>query len=94
MLVFLMCCMTYLNTAIHFMVMSKTTKINILGLGNFIMLYIASTLPLHDDHFDVLNDLLQPCYVLHGHVRGHQDKLLKVGELHHAAHCIYFAPSC
>ena len=93
MLVVLMCCMNF-NTGIHCMAISKTTKINSLGLGNLIMLYVASTLPLHADSFDVLHDLLQHCYVLHGHVQGHQDQLLEVGELHHAVYCIYFASSC
>ena len=57
------------------------------------MLYIASSLPLHTDRFDVLHDLLQDYFTLHGHVRGHQDQLLGVGELLHVVHCIYFASS-
>ena len=73
MLIALMCCMICFNTAIHFMAMSEATNINFLGLGNFIMLYIAATLPIHADRFDVLHDLQQHCYVLHGHVRGHHD---------------------
>ena len=44
------------------------------------MLYIASTLPLHADRFDVLHDLLQHCYVLFGHVQGHQGQFLGVEE--------------
>ena len=54
----LMCCMMYLNTAVPFMAMSEATKISILGLGNFFMLYIASALHLHANGFDVLHDLL------------------------------------
>ena len=41
MLIALMCYMMCFNTAIYFMAMSEATKINFLGLGNFIMLYIA-----------------------------------------------------
>ena len=63
-----MCCMTYINTSSPFMAMSMATKINFLGLENFYTLYIASTLPLHTDRFDVLHDLLQPCFTLHDHV--------------------------
>ena len=32
-------------------------------------------------------------YALQVHVRGHQDQLLVVGELEHAAHCIFFKSS-
>ena len=74
--------------------MSVATMINILRLENFHMLYISSTLPLHADCFDVLHDLRQHCFTLHGHVRGHQDQLLGVGELLNVEHCIYFASSC
>ena len=88
-----MCYMTYFNTASHFMAMSVATKINFLGLENFCMLYIASTLPLHTDRFDVQHDLLQHCFTLHGHVRDQQDQLLEVGELLHVVHCIFFASS-
>ena len=79
MLIVLMCYMTYFNTASHFMAMSVATKINFLGLENFCMLFIASTLPRHADRLDVLHDLLPHCFTLHGHVRGHQDQLLGVG---------------
>ena len=58
------------------------------------MLYIAYTLPLHTDRFDVLHDLLHYYFTLLGHVRGHQDQLLGVGDLVHVVHCIYFASSC
>ena len=80
-LIGLMCYMTYFNTASHFMTMSVPTKINFLGLEIFCTLYIASLLPLHTDRFDVLHDLLQHCFTLHGHVRGHQDQLLEPGVL-------------
>ena len=76
------------------MAMSVATKINFLGLENFLMLYFASTLPLHADRFDVLHDLLQHLFTLHDHVRGHQDQHLVVGELLNVVHCIYFASSC
>ena len=64
-----------------FMGKYKATKINFLRLGYFVMLYIAFNLPLHADRFDVLHDLLQHCYVLYGHVQGHQDQLLEAGVL-------------
>ena len=92
-LIVLMCYMAYFKTTSYFMAMSVATKNNFLRLGNFCMLYIASTLPLHTDRFDVLRDLLQDYFTLHGHVRGHQDQLLGVGELLHVVHCIYFASS-
>ena len=94
MLIVLMCYMTYLTTAMYFIAMSVATKINFLGLENFSALCIASTLPLYADRFDVLHDLLHHCYALHGHVRGHQDQLLEVGELLYVVHCIYFTSSC
>ena len=94
MLIVLMCYMTYFITGMHFMAVSVATKINFLGLENFYMLDIASTLPLHADLFDVLHDLLHHCYALHGHVRGHQDQLLEVGELLYVVHCIYSTSSC
>ena len=53
------------------------------------MLFIESTLPLHTDRFDVLHDLLQQCFTVHGHVRGHQDQLLGVGQLLHDAHFLF-----
>ena len=65
MLIVLMCHMTYFNTTSHFMAMSLATKINFLRLENFYRLYIASTLPLHADRFDVPHDLLQHCFTLH-----------------------------
>ena len=80
-LIVLMCHMTYFNTPSHFMAMSEDTEINFLGLENFYMLYIAFTLPLHADRFDVPHGLLQHCFTLHGHVRGHQDQLLEPGVL-------------
>ena len=52
-----MCYMTYFITAMHFMAMSVATRINFLGQENFCMCFIASTLPLHADRFDVLHDL-------------------------------------
>ena len=85
----LMCHITYFCTASHFMAMFVATKINFLGLENFCMLCIASILPLHADRFDVLHDLLQPCFTLHGHVRGPQNRLLGI-----AAHFIFCASSC
>ena len=45
------------------------------------MLFIATGMTLHSDRFDVLHDLLEHYFPLHGHVRGHQDLLLWVGEL-------------
>ena len=59
----------------------KATKVKFLGLGNFFMLYIASTLPLHTDRFDVLHDLLWLYYTLHDHVWGHQDQVVGLGPL-------------
>ena len=58
----------YLNTTMHLMAMSEATKVTFLGLGNFIMLFIAFALPLHADRFDVMHDILQHCYELHDHV--------------------------
>ena len=57
------------------------------------MLYIASTLSLHADRFDVPHHILQHCLTFHGHVRGDQDQLLGVGVLLHVVHCMYFASS-
>ena len=57
------------------------------------MLYSAANLLLRADCFDVLHDLLQHCFTLHGHVRDQQDQLLEVGELLHVVHCIFFASS-
>ena len=91
MLIVLMCHITYFCSTSHFMVMSVATKINFLGLENFCMFFIASSLPFHADRFDVLHHLLQHCFTLHCHVRGHQDQLLGVRELLHVVHCIYFA---
>ena len=78
MLIVLMRHMTYFCSTSHFMVMSVATKINFLGLENFCMLYIVSTLPLHTDRFDVQHDLLQDYFTLHDHERGHQDPLLVI----------------
>ena len=50
------------------------------------MLFNETTLTLHADRFDVPHHLLLLSFTLHGHVRGHQDQLLGVGELEHAAH--------
>ena len=61
--------------------MSVATKINCLWLENLSMLHIASSLNLHDNRLHVLHDLLQHCFPLHVHVRGHQDQLLGGGEL-------------
>ena len=94
MLINLIPCITYFMTALHLMEVSMLTRVNFLGLENFCMLHIACNLPVHAYRFDVLHDLLQHCHVLHGHVRGHQDQLLEVGELLHVVHCIYFAFSC
>ena len=58
MLIVLMCYMTYFNPASHFMAMSVATKTNFLGLDNFYMLNISSSLPLHANRFDVPHDLL------------------------------------
>ena len=38
-----MCCMTYFNTALHFIAMSKAIEINFFGLENFCLLYIHCT---------------------------------------------------
>ena len=74
--------MTYFMTTLHLMEVSVLTKINFFGLEKFLVLFIASTLPLHADRCDVLHALLQHCFTLHGHVRSHQDQLLVVGELY------------
>ena len=58
------------------------------------MLFIASTLRFHAGRFDVPHHLLLHYFTLHGHVRGHQDQLLGVGELLYVVHFIYFASSC
>ena len=63
-----MCHMTYFNTSSHSIAMSVATKINILGLENFCMLYIPSTLILHADRFDLPHHLLQHCLTLNGNV--------------------------
>ena len=68
MLIVLMGHMTYFNTASHSMAMSLVTKINILGLEKFRMLYIPSSLPIHADRFDVPHHLLQHCLTLNGNV--------------------------
>ena len=86
-----MCYIAYFNTASHFL--SVVIKTNFLGLENFCMLFIASTLPLHADRFDAPHHLLLHYFKLHGHVCGHQDQLLGVGELLLVVHCIYFASS-
>ena len=81
MLIVWMCYTTYFNTASRFIAMSLATKINFLGLENFYLLYIASTLPLHAHRFDVPHDLLQHYFEFDGHVRDHQDQLLGLGQL-------------
>ena len=50
--------MTYFNPASHFMAMSVAPKIDFLGLENFKMLHISSSVPLHANRFDVQHDLL------------------------------------
>ena len=85
--------MTYFMTTLHLMEVSVLTKINFFGLEKFLVLFIASTLPLHADRCDVLHPILQHCFTLCGHVRGHQDQLLVVGELFLIIYCIYFAYS-
>ena len=76
-----MCYITHFNTSSPFMNMSVATKINFLGMENFCMLYIASTLPLHSDHFEVLHDILQLCYALNDvSYQGHSLKKLEAPE--------------
>ena len=61
---------------------------------SFSRLFNATTLTLHADRFDVPHHLLLLYFTLHGHVRGHQDQLLGVGELLLVVHCTYFAFLC
>ena len=58
MLIGFMCYMTSFNPASHFMAMSVAPKIDFLGLENFKMLHISSSVPLLANRFDVQHDLL------------------------------------
>ena len=90
MLILLMCYMTYFKTAPLFMAISVVTKINFLGWENFYMLYIASTLSLHADRFDVLHDLLQRYLTFHGRVHAHQEQVPDHGVVVHLLQVQYF----